>query len=79
MHRSVQGIGQFKALPTGRRLALAAGTINPQQTLGAPSVELLDFDPATGRLTNPVGGCCRTPSYSLVAVRGSTLSRGNAN
>ncbi len=54
VHQSVQVIGQLKVSPTGRKLALAASTINPQQTQGIPSVELLDFDPATGRITNPV-------------------------
>ncbi|MFC4793754.1 gliding motility-associated C-terminal domain-containing protein [Hymenobacter endophyticus] len=54
VHQRVQAIGQLKASPNGRRLALAAGTVNPQQTQGIPSVELLDFDPATGRISNPV-------------------------
>ena len=54
VHQLVQVIGQLKASPAGRRLALAAQTINPQQTQGAPSVELVDFDPASGRISNPV-------------------------
>lgn len=54
VHRQVQVIGQLKASPNGRRLALTAATIDPRQTQGVPSVELLDFDPATGRITNPV-------------------------
>ncbi|MFD2785068.1 T9SS type B sorting domain-containing protein [Hymenobacter rubripertinctus] len=52
--RSVQVIGQLKASPDGRRLAMAIGSLDPQQPAGTPSVELLDFDPATGRLSNPV-------------------------
>lgn len=54
VHQSIQVIGQLKASPNGRRLALAVGTINAQQTQGIPSIELLDFDPATGRITNPI-------------------------
>ena len=43
--------GQLKAAPNGRRLALAAAS-----AVGYPSglVELLDFDPRTGQITNPV-------------------------
>lgn len=54
VHTSVQVTGQLKASPNGRRLALALGTIDPQHKDGVPSIELLDFDPGTGRITNPV-------------------------
>lgn len=54
VHTGVKAIGQLKASPDGRRLALATGTVQSQQPQGEPSLELLDFDAATGRITNPV-------------------------
>ena len=72
--RSVQVVGQLKASPDGRRLALAIGTINPQQLAGIPSIELLDFDPATGRISNPVVlPPARIASYGLEFSPGGRL------
>ncbi|OWP61575.1 hypothetical protein CDA63_18705 [Hymenobacter amundsenii] len=45
VHRAEQVIGQLKASPNGRRLALAAGTVNPQQIQGVSSIELLILTP----------------------------------
>lgn len=44
-------VGQLKAAPNGRRLALAAASASGYTT---GLVELLDFDTRTGQITNPV-------------------------
>ncbi|WP_196292857.1 T9SS type B sorting domain-containing protein [Hymenobacter ruricola] len=54
VHSGVKAIGQLKASPNGRRLALATGTVNSQRPQAEASLELLDFDAATGAVTNPV-------------------------
>jgi len=53
-HTRVRSIGQLKASPNGKRLALAAAATNPATAQQEPSVELLDFDTTTGLITNPV-------------------------
>lgn len=54
LHTSVRAIGQLKASPDGRRLALTAGTFNTMSPSAGPGLELLDFDASTGRVTNPI-------------------------
>lgn len=54
VHENVRAIGQLKSSPDGRRLALTAPSFNAQQPLASPGLEVLDFDAASGRITNPV-------------------------
>lgn len=66
VHTQVRAIGQLKASPNGKQLALAAAATNPATAQQEPSVELLDFDPTTGLITNPlVLNAIRLGSYGV--------------
>ena len=48
------GNGQLKISPNGRRLALAAETSSSQRPQDKIGIEIADFDPQTGRVSNAI-------------------------